>query len=399
VAEIAALPQQAEKARLWTACNDLKPERAMVFARPQGGWSELEPAWASLQCEDEALRRFESQLRRKIIYHEHIHDDYPIAGTFDVGVRVRGGGYDDYGLALQRTTSGEERGAYHIEPVIHSEKDLEKLHFRPIRLDHSATDRLAETADFIFGDILKVRRLGKIFWRYGLTRVLVHMRGLDQMMLDMYDNPALLHRLMAFLRDDYMREIELYEREDAVSLNNQPDSVTGSGGLGPTCDLPGEDFDGTARVKHCFCWGESQETVGVGPDQFFEFVLRYQLPLMARFGLVDYGCCEQLDGKLDLLIEHVPRLRWISVSPWADRQLAAEKLGDRYVYVYKPNPAHICSPTPNWEAAERQLRETLSVARGCAVHVVMKDTQTFCGEVDRITRWTDMASRIVREMA
>ena len=30
VAEIAARPEQAEKARLWTVCNDLRPERAIT---------------------------------------------------------------------------------------------------------------------------------------------------------------------------------------------------------------------------------------------------------------------------------------------------------------------------------------------------------------------------------
>jgi hypothetical protein len=152
-------------------------------------------------------------------------------------------------------------------------------------------------------------------------------------------------------------------------------------------------------VKHCLCWGESQETVGVGPEQFDEFVLQYQLPLLERFGLVDYGCCEPLDHKLDLLMEKIPHLRWVSVAPRANRERAAEKLRGRYVFVYKPNPAPICTPRPNWEQAEQEIRETLKVARGCAVHIVMKDTHTFCGEPERITRWAEMASRVVRERA
>ena len=135
----------------------------------------------------------------------------------------------------------------------------------------------------------------------------------------------------------------------------------------------------------------------MGPEQFDEFVLRYQLPLLSRFGLVDYGCCEALDNKFDLLIENIPRPRWLSVSPWADRELAAEKIGRNYVYVYKPNPTHICIPEPDWQEAEREIRETLTIARGCTMHIVMKDTHTFCNSPERITQWTEMASRIVRE--
>ncbi len=217
------------------------------------------------------------------------------------------------------------------------------------------------------------------------------------MMLDMYDDPELLHRLMAFLRDDFNREIEIMEREGAVSLNNTADNVTGSGGLSATRDLPGPGYDGTPRVRHCVCWGESQETVGVGPAQFDEFVLAYQLPLLRRFGLTDYGCCEPLDQKLDLLIAKVPNLRWVSISPWANRELCAEKLAGRYVYVYKPNPAYLCSPTPAWEAAEEDIRRTLCVARGQPIHIVMKDTSTFHHDASRVTRWCEMARRLAEE--
>jgi hypothetical protein len=148
-------------------------------------------------------------------------------------------------------------------------------------------------------------------------------------------------------------------------------------------------------MSSIWCWAESQELVGVGPAHFAEFVLRYQLPMMARFRLVDYGCCEPLDRKLDLLLASIPHLRWVSISPWANRELAAEKLQDRYVYVYKPNPSRICSPRPDWDAAERELRETLEVARGCCVSLIMKDTHTFHGDPTRATRWAQIARRVV----
>jgi hypothetical protein len=242
-----------------------------------------------------------------------------------------------------------------------------------------------------------VRLQGEVVCRCKLTRDLIHLRGLEQFMFDMYDNPGLLHRLMAFLRDEKLREFETYQREGVLSLNTGPEHLTGSGAIGHTDELPARGFDGRATMKDMWCWGESQETVGVGPDQFYEFVLQYQLPIMERFGLVDYGCCEALDTRLDLLIRDIPRLRWVSVSPWADRAIAADRLGDRYVYVYKPNPSRICSPTPDYEAAEAELRETLEIARGCNVCLIMKDTNTLHWEPARLTRWTDIAQRVVAE--
>ena len=100
---------------------------------------------------------------------------------------------------------------------------------------------------------------------------------------------------------------------------------------------------------------------------------------------------------MDLLIQQIPRLRSVAVSPWCDRQEAAERLGDKYAYVYKPNPSRICVPQPDWDAVEQDIKETLEIARGCCVSIIMKDTQTFCDEALRVTRWTEMASRLAAE--
>ena len=397
MADIAASPAEAEKARLWKACNDLAPERPMVLATQQPR-DELAAAWLRLECEGEEARRLEDGMRGRLMYCDHVPDDLPLPGVWDVEVAVANAGYDDYGFKLSTTRSDEEGGAYHIEPVIKSLDDMAGLHFRPIVIDHESTDREVEFCQDLFGDILEVRKVGRRFWRYGLSRVLIHMIGLDNMMLYMYDDPDLLHGLMGFLRDDYLNELAVFEREGAISHNNRPNGGLGSGGLAYNSALPTNGSDPCrAPLGECYCWGESQETVGVGPAQFDEFVLAYQIPLMNRFGMVDYGCCEPLDHKLDLLMEKVPHLRWVAVVPWSNRELCAEKIGGRYVYVYKPNPSHICAATPDWEAAERDVRETLQIARGCPLHIVMKDTGTFHGEAERTTRWCEMAKELAMD--
>ena len=77
-----------------------------------------------------------------------------------------------------------------------------------------------------------------------------------------------------------------------------------------------------------WCLTESQETVGVSPEQFEEFVFQYQLPLQERFGLNCYGCCEPLQSRWHI-VKKIPRLRRVSVSPWADQEMMAEMLEDR----------------------------------------------------------------------
>ena len=391
VAETAALPIQAERARLWKALNQCRPERPMVLA--QIGPIMPEP---DLQCEEPMCRQWEQALKWKLYRHEHIHDDYPCTDFLDIGCSVE---VSDYGVK-EAVIHGEIDGfgAYKVDPVIKTPEDLEKLRPRRISVNHEATDGRVETAEDLLGDILHVRKQGETQCRNMLSRKLIHLRGFDQFLLDMYDNPDFLHKMMAFLRDEALREWEIYESEGMLSLNNGPDHIKGTGGLGHTDELPHQDFDGQVRMQDMMCFGESQESVGVGPELFYEFVLQYQLPLMSRFGQVDYGCCEPQDGKFDLLFEHIPRLNSVSVLPWGDREEAAEKLADKYVYAYKPHPGVLELPEPDYETAEKELRETLEIAEGCCVSLTMKAVLTV-DTGDRAIHWADLAQRVVAEIA
>jgi len=391
VAEVAALPIQAERARLWRALNRCRPERAMVLAQT----TCLVPE-ADLQCKEPLCRQWEWALRWKLYRHEQIRDDYPCTDFLDIRYTVDVG---DYGVTEERIYGEVDGfGAYKVDPAIKSPEDFEKLRPRRIVVDHEATDRRVELAEDLLGDILQVRKQGEALCRNMLTRKLIHLRGFDQFLMDMYDNPELLHRMMAFLRDETLREWEIYEREGVLSLNTGPDHIRGTGGVTHTDELPSREFDGQVRMRDMVCFGESQESVGVGPDLFDEFVLQYQLPLMNCFGSVDYGCCEPQDGKFDLLFEQIPSLCSVSVLPWGDRELAAEKLADRHVYAYKPHPGVLELPEPDYENAEKEMRETLEIAAGCCVSLTMKAELT-ADTADRAAQWTDIAQRVVSEAA
>ncbi|MEW6753608.1 MAG: hypothetical protein AB1505_21885 [Candidatus Latescibacterota bacterium] len=266
LAEVAALPIQAEREGLWLALNRLRPERAMVLAQVAVPVPE-----AVLQCEASLCRQWERALRWKLWRHEHVPDDYPCTDFLDVRCAVEVG---DYGVREGRIYGQVEGfGAYKIDPPIRSPEDLAKLRPRRIRVDHEATGRVAQAAEDLLGDILHVRRQGETLCRDMLTRKLIHLRGFDQFLLDLYDNPGLLHEMMGFLRDEALREWETYEREGALSLNNGPDHIRGTGGLTCTDELPAQGFAGHVRMQDMVCFSESQESVGVGADLFGEFVL------------------------------------------------------------------------------------------------------------------------------
>ena len=131
-------------------------------------------------------------------------------------------------------------------------------------------------------------------------------------------------------------------------------------------------------------WGfaESQETVGISPRMFEEFVFPYQLPLLERFGLNCYGCCEPLDKRWHV-VKQTPRLRRVSrlALGGSERSLPNE-LGDRYIFSMKPHPADLAMEGFDEEQIRAALRHDFEVTRDCRVEAIMKDTHTIGNDPD-----------------
>jgi hypothetical protein len=123
---------------------------------------------------------------------------------------------------------------------------------------------------------------------------------------------------------------------------------------------------------------------------FDEFVMPYQVPLLEKFGLNCYGCCEGLEGRIDTVLGNVPRLRRVSVAPNADQEIMAAKLDGKYVYSRKPYPAHVCVGF-NEPAIRADLRHTLDLAGDQPLEIILKDTHTVQNEPERLGKWVKMA--------
>jgi len=187
-----------------------------------------------------------------------------------------------------------------------------------------------------------------------------------------------------------MRLLDQVEAYDKLDLVNKEEYV-GSGGVAYTDELPAPDFAGRVRLKDLWGFAEAQELVGVSPMMHEEFVFRHQRPMLERFGLNCYGCCEPVTDRLEYVLKFA-RMRRISISPWADRRKAADVLQDKYVYSWKPNPA-ILVGNFDAERVRAYIRETLEIAKDCVLEIVMKDVHTVEHDASRLWEWT----RIVQE--
>jgi len=368
----------------WTDLNDLcHAGPPLLMVSPEGAWREIN-ATIQLECLDEMARGWELALRQRIYLHDVIRDDTAFEPVFTIGLPVT---VSDYGIPFKQSKSDQALGAYHDEPVLTDlDTDLDKLHFRTISVDRAAGDTLLDLARETMGDILDVRPYPNFWWTCGLTWEAIKLLGLENLMLAMYDNPQGLHRLMKFLSDDMLNFITYFEWEGLLGYNTSGYHI-GSGGLGYTSQLPDHDrpVKGPVLLKHRWGFSESQETVGVAPDMFGEFIFPHQLPLLERFGRNYYGCCEASEGRWEYL-RKIPNLRCISVAPWSDQARCAELFGRNYVYCRKPNPTPVCM---NFNEVEirRDFTETLRHAGSLNTAMILKDTHTVENDPSRFARW------------
>jgi hypothetical protein len=390
VASIAAGSRMTEVRELWRRINSLQKTQPAVFCDPENGWNEIVTE-AQMRCRGRLARRWEMDLRKEIFWGEEMADDKPVEPFFDVPYTVSP---DDWGLAAVYHRS-ETLGSYVWDaPIRDYRSDLAKLHAPTFEIDWQTTRGTWQIAEEIFDGILTVRLKGAWWWSLGLTWPAATLRGLGNILLDFVDHPDELKELLSAISRGYLAKLDRLEAEGLLSLNNDGTYV-GSGGYGFADELPQEDYAGRARCHDLWGFTESQETVHVSPEMYERFVFPFEKPIMDRFGLTCYGCCEPLHARWPVVKRH-HGLRRVSCSPWADLAKMAESLEDRYVLSLKPNPAALAAPKIDEEAIRAQLRRALDVTKGCVVEIIMKDNHTIGRQPENVIQWCRIAKEEAR---
>ncbi len=387
VAQIAAQPRQQATRELWYRHSALQRPRPMLLVFLEDSWLEVLPIASTVTVKDPFWGQWEWYLKHLIYRAQRLGDDFVIEPDLHVTLAVRTG---DWGIEpAEYQVTDNARGSFHWTPPMREESSIAKLHPATIEADLTTTNQAVAALRDCLGDILPVH-IAAPAPSACLIDIASHLRGIEQVMLDMYDRPAWLHELMAFLSNETLRRWRYFEEQGLATLNNGA-HYTGSGTVGYSRELPAEGFDGT-HVRLRDLWGAcaAQAASEVGPDQHEEFILRHELPLLELTGLNCYGCCEPYTRKFDMLKRNVPRLRRVSVSPWCDVQAAAEALQARYIFSWKPNPAMLVGRFDE-DRLRACIRRTLDVARGCCLEIVLKDTITLDNDPRRVESFIRIA--------
>lgn len=395
--EIANRPIMEERRRLWQAQKNLRGERPMIVIESGPVVNDCIPE-NTLLCSGEWARQLERGFRSAIYHQEMIGDDTITDAFFNINWKVDQG---SYGVEVKQERGVDIKGntlGYHWEPPLKNlDEDLEKLKRRRFSVDREGTFELKALYEELFGDILTVRIRSGYWWTQGMTQTAIYLVGLENFMLYMYDNPEGVHKLMSFLRDDHIAFGNWLESEGLLTLNNDNDYV-GSGTYGFTTELPQPDYElgAAARLKDLWVLSESQETVGISPGMFAEFIIPYQIDVAERFGFTYYGCCEPVHNRWES-IKSIKNLRAVSISPWCDEEFMAEAIGRDYVYSRKPSPTLISTEIFDEDAIRDDIRKTLRAAGNCSLEIIMKDVHNLNGSPERLGRWVQIARETVEE--
>ncbi|MGI5957806.1 MAG: hypothetical protein ACOX60_00120 [Massiliimalia sp.] len=385
----------AERAKLHKASNDLHMIRPVVLI-DELPWHEMELGdELTLRCTDPYLREVEQFLRREIYKFEHLRADMILRPFVPVPKVVHSTGI---GITIQEETLATDAGnnivSHEYEDQLSTEEDLEKLHPAVITYDEAETNRRFQLVGDMIGDLIPVRKTG-------LDHVTLHpwddismFRGVLPLLISLAEEPELSHHMMRKLTDISMDIMDQYLKlglfdPEPWSLHCTPIFSD---------DLRGDDFDGEhLTYKNIWGRGTAQIFASVSKDMHEEFDIDYMKDTIGKCGLVYYGCCEPLDKKIDI-VEKIPNLRKVSITPWADVQVGAEAIGKKYVLASKPNPSAVAVPMLDQDALKKEIGNILDACRrnGCNVDIVLKDISTCCHRPQNIFEWEQIVMDMVQ---
>lgn len=388
-AEICRDPVMDERRDLWRRHNSLKRTRPLIYVRAFA-WQEMPQS--ELHCEDPFYRHYEDFFRQSLFRYT-FDDDFIFEPWVTVSAATITPVEGVWGLASPRTHSDDPRGSFVWEAPLKDEADIGRLISPHHVIDEAETARRVDKLASAIGDIITIdldRAPAYRMWDGDISTQLAYLRGLEQVMWDMMDRPAWLHKLLAFMRDGILRTHEEAERAGDWSLSAHQNQA-----MPYAEELPDPAPNGPP-VKRAQLWTfvASQETTAVGPKQFDEFMLQYQLPLMVSFGLAAYGCCEDLTRKIAVL-RQIPNLRRVAVSPMADVARCAEQIGQTYVLSYRPSPTEMVGYGFDPAKVREMLRRDLAACGDCHVDITLKDVETVQYDVDRVRRWVDITRDVI----
>lgn len=388
---IAIDQQNAENLKLHTAVNDNRMIRPVVLI-DELPWSELNnDDELTLHCSDSFLREMEWYMRTILYKFRHLRADMIVRPYLPVQKVVHSTGF---GFNVEEDTISTKKVNNIVSHTYHdqlsSEDDLKKIHNQVITYDREETLRRYNLLGSMVGNIIPVRVTGMDYVYCVTWDTIATLHGVSNLLIDLVDRPEFMHsvaeKITEITIDTYLQyeALDLFD-PDPYSLHCTPIA---------TSDLPRKDHK---TLKDIWGRGTAQIFGTVSKQMHDEFDIEYMKRTVGRCGLVYYGCCEPLDRKIDI-VEKIPNLRKISITPWANIDVAAEAINGRYVIASKPNPSSVAVGNLDKDALRQEIKRILDACRrnGCSCDIVLKDISTCGSRPQNIFEWEQTVMDLVK---
>lgn len=385
-AEIAHLPETEEKTKAWIAHNKCEGYRPMMVVQ-LNNWDDI---GLPLRCTDPLALYFENQLQSCIVAHELIGDDYVTPPYIQVPLAI-----NVLPFGIEKNIIRAEKGpGYHVIPA--EENITRFLDTEPkttYSYDAELTNYRLDFANEIMGDILPAKLVNDSHhYLFTPTMWVTEYMTMEKMYLAIIDEPDALHRLMQTIEQDMIAYLKWQEDNGLLILNNGSDFIA-SGSYGFSDELPRRHIAPGEIVKTTDIWGHinSQESVGISPEMYKEFVAPYCHRIAEQFGLLYYGCCEAIDTFWDSVSKY-PNLRKLSISPWCDEAAMGEVLANsKVIYARKPSP-HFVAWQDEFQIDDfrEYIKNTARLTRDCKVEYCFLDTCTVHSSPQKVNKMMEI---------
>ncbi|MBQ6679646.1 MAG: hypothetical protein IJM76_06445 [Lachnospiraceae bacterium] len=389
--EIAVSDRHVKMRKRFRDSNDLKIVRPPLLI-DEIPWDQMNYEGAlDLQCEDPKLKEIERFLRQGLFREKYFRCDNFIEPYYIVQKAFSSTGNGLTNQTQEETISAEHTDikSHYYHDVLEDESALDAFHL-PVITAYPEKDR--ENLAFmreVLGDSMPVVLRGHSIY-YAPWDVIPRLRGVTPILMDMYDRPEYLHRIIQCFTDgmraemDQMEALGLYDPR-LIVLHCTPADIT----------VEGQSQDEPYLLKDIWFRTMAQMFSSVSPAMLDEFDVQYSKPLAERCAYTYYGCCEPLHDRIDV-IKQIKNLRKIGVSPWAKLEESAEQIGGNYVFARKPNPAHVAIRTDR-EEIRKEIEDSVKVCQkyGCPQEIVLKDISTVGDRPENLIEWAETASEVL----
>lgn len=382
----------------WYLHNALRGETPMVVLESWGFNDEV--ITPRLKCTGEFARKTEFELYQNFVNQELFDDDRVTPDCFEMGYHTEFKLYD-LDMHKEFATGREEEDTSGVSmrflPVIEDlEDDFHKIKPSIFSVDIEGTEQEFQLLTDTFGDILPVKM--KMDCLYSVpTQLIIHLMGMENMMLNLAQYPDLFKKLMDQAADDTLAYYDMLEENHLILPTTEYESV-GQGTFAFNHELPDTPTVDGRYLTRRDVWGymDSQETLSISPKMFEEIIFPCYEKIGSQFGLLSYGCCEPVDRVWDNCISKFKNLRKVSISPWCNEEFMGERLrGSSIIYHRKPAATFlgVSGRDLDEEAFRKYIRRSLTAARGCKMEITQRDIYTIDNNVQKARRYI----QIIRE--